>query len=166
MILQKDKLTILSEAAETEEFNTDNVFIGGVLDDISKELNFIPELDEELEYTEEMVNVLLQETTYGNRYLVELENLVKLSESTGMDIKESLSSVCEHNSISMGDTYVVIESIDNILEAAKKLAKLNDIKSKVDLTNSLKSVQDLKDKGIKLISKSSKKKVNKKKRRK
>ena len=166
MILQKDKLTILSEAAETEEFNTDNVFIGGVLDDISKELNFIPELDEELEYTEEMVNVLLQETTYGNRYLVELENLVKLSESTGMDIKESLSSVCEHNSISMGDTYVVIESIDNILEAAKKLAKLNDIKSKVDLTNSLKSVQDLKDKGIKLIAKSSKKKVNKKKRRK
>lgn len=166
MILQKDKLTILSEAAETEEFNTDNVFIGGVLDDISKELNFIPELDEELEYTEEMVNVLLQETTHGNRYLVELENLVKLSESTGMDIKESLHSVCEHNSISIGDTYVVIESIDSILESAKKLSKLNDIKSKADLTNTLKSVQDLKDKGIKLMARSSKKKVNKKKRKK
>ncbi len=164
MLLQKDKLSILREACSTEEFNTDNIFDADILDYMSKELNFLPELEEDLLYTEEMVNVLLQETSFGNRYLVEIENLVKLMESSNIDIKTALEKVCEHNEINIGDTYVVIESAETILESLKQFSRESSLKSKSDIKDTVKTIQDLKDKGIKLLTRKSKSKKKKKKK--
>lgn len=163
MLLQKDKLSILREACSTEEFNTDSIYDADILDYMSKELNYLPELEDDLVYTEEMVNVLLQESTYGNRYLVEIENLVKLMESSDIDAKTALERICEFNEINIGDTYVVIESADTILESLKLFSKESSLKAKSDIKDTVKSMQDLKDKGIKLLTRKSKPKKKKRK---
>ena len=162
ILLQKDMVQILSEACRNEEVNVDNVADADIMKFLSDELTYLDSMEDEIEYTEEMVNVIMQESTYGSRYIVEFDNLSKLMESTGMDAKEALSSVCEHNDISLGDTYILIESVESILETVKKLSK-GDLKSKADLKDTVKTIQDLKDKGIKILTKQSKTKKKKRK---
>lgn len=162
VLLQKTIVQMLSEACKTEEMNTDNVTDADMMKFLSDELTYLDSIEDDIEYTEEMVNVIMQESSYfGVRYLVELDNLTKLMESTGMDAKEALDAVCEHNNINAGDTYLLIESAESILEAVKKLSK-GDLKSKAEINSTVKTIQDLKDKGIKVLTK--KCKSNKKKK--
>lgn len=163
-VLFKNVTQILSEACQSEislpEIDDE------LQDELMSEIDELEELDCDICYTVEMVNVLEQDTKYGRRYLVEYENLLKLSEGTDLDIKEALNLVCEHNLIGIQDTYVVIESqdileesisetTDSISEACnpvsrakrrKKLAKCNEV------------IKNMKNKGIKIVKKRSKKK--------
>lgn len=163
-VLFKNVTQILSEACQSEISLSE--IDDELQDELMSEIDELEELDCDICYTVEMVNVLEQDTKYGRRYLVEYENLLKLSEGTDLDIKEALNLVCEHNLIGIQDTYVVIESqdileesisetTDSILEACnpvsrakrrKKLAKCNEV------------IKNMKNKGIKIVKKRSKKK--------
>ena len=151
-LLFKDLTQVLSESCETEidEFEA---FEG---DELLGELEDLEELDEAICYTAEMVNVIAQETSYGSRYLVEYDNLNKLMESYGVDEVSALNMVCEHNLLNIADMYVVVESIDYIREmineakCGKGPAKSKKSKK---LANCSKAIKNLKNKGIKMVTK-------------
>lgn len=155
-ILTKDITKILIESAQTEEFNTNPVLESDIENELMKEVNYLEEAQSDLIYTEEMIPVLMQESTFGNRYIVELDMLNKLMESYDIDAKEALERLCEHNEIEIADTYVMIESAEAIQESLKQFKKSSDVKSKEDLKNATKSIKDLQDKGIKLLTKKAK----------
>ena len=75
-VLFKGVTQILSEACKSD--SCFNEIDGGLQDEIMSEIDELEELDCDLSYTVEMVNVLEQETKYGRRYLVEYDNLAKL----------------------------------------------------------------------------------------
>lgn len=164
-ILSKDITRILIESVQTEEFNTNPVLESDIENELMKEINYLEESQCDMIYTEEMIPVLMQETTFGNRYVVELDMLNKLMESYDIDAREALDRLCEHNEIEFADTYVMIESAEVIEESLKQYKKSSDLKSKEDIKNATKSIKDLQDKGIKLITKKAKavkKKISKK----
>ena len=162
-VLFKNVTQILSEACKS------NVTIKEIDDELQDELmseiDELEELDCDICYTTEMVNVLEQETKFGRRYLVEYENLVKLIEGREIDIRDALELVCEHNSIGIQDTYVVIESQetlaesiseikDSILEACNPVKKA---KRRNKLAKCNEMIKNLKNKGIKVVKKKSNK---------
>lgn len=152
-ILFKDLTHFLAESCETEIDDYEE-FEG---EDILDELEDLEELDEEICYTAEMVNVICQETAYGSRYLVEYDNLFKLMESHNIDEVEALNMVCEHNLIKLADTYLVIESVDSVKEMVNEAktgkGALGKAKSSKKLANCSKAIKNLKNKGIKLVTK-------------
>lgn len=155
MLLRKDITQLLIEASQSEEFYTENTSTNNTLQTLMEEVNYLEESQEDIKYDEEMIPVIMQETTFGSRYVVEYDMLYKLMESYNIDAMEALERLCEHNEIEIGDTYVMIESADYILESLKQFKKDTSMKVKKDIQNTTKTLQDLKDKGIKLISKKS-----------
>lgn len=163
-VLSKSITQILSEACKSDICF--NQMDEELQDELMSEIDELEELDCDLSYTVEMVNVLEQETKYGRRYLVEYENLVKLTEGTELDIKEALNLVCEHNLIGIQDTYVVIESQDvleeSISETTDSISEASNPVSKANRRGKLakcgKAIKDMKNKGIKILKKKSKKK--------
>ncbi|MGL5751473.1 MAG: hypothetical protein ACRCXT_13150 [Paraclostridium sp.] len=160
MILGKDITAILTEASTIEEFS-----INTIQDNISKVFNemvdSLDEHDEDIIYTEEMIPVMVKETGYYNMYIVEYDMVNKLMESYNIDAKEAIVRLCEHNSLSTGDMYVMVESIDVLKETSSKLKRDNDVKTKKDMANAVKTIEDLKTKGVNIIAKKSKKKKKK-----
>lgn len=152
-ILFKNLTEFLAESCETE-VNEIEDFEG---DEILNELEDLEELDDEICYNAEMVNVICQETSYGSRYLVEYDNLFKLMETYNIDEVQALKMVCEHNLISIADTYLVIESVDSVKEMINeaKCAKsgLGKAKKSKKLAECSKAIKNLKNKGIKLVTK-------------
>lgn len=121
---------------------------------VSDTLDGTDELDFDIEYTEEMVNVIYQES--AGTYLIELDNLTKFMESSGLEVREAMEAVCEHNNIKMGDTCLVIESDESFreyLEEAKKSKKKKQI-----LKNTDNLFKGLTNKGIRVAKKKSRKK--------
>lgn len=151
-LLFKNLTQVLSESCETEIDEFEDFEDEEILD----ELEELEELEEAICYTAEMVNVIAQETSYGSRYLVEYDNLNKLMESYGVDEVEALNMVCEHNLLNMADIYVVIESVDYVKEmlneakCGKGPAKSKKSKK---LANCSKAIKNLKNKGIKMVTK-------------
>lgn len=162
ILLSKDVTQLLIEASQTEDFFTENTSFDSTLQTLEEEVNYLEEATGDIKYTEDMIPVIMQESTYGPMYLVEYDMLTKLMESTGLEADAALEKICEHNEITSGDTYVLIESAGYILEELKQFKKDASIKAKQDIQNATKTLQDLKDKGIKLVTKKS----NKKKKRK
>lgn len=163
-VLFKSVTDLLSEAAECEETHSIDFEDIGVEEDIFDILDDVEEMNDELSYNEEMVHVICQESSEGySKYLVEFDMLSKYMQSTGLPVKEALIKICEHNCISLGDTYLVIESVEDIRESvqeakatikgAKGICK-DKAKKKLDETG--KTIKDLKDKGVKLLKKKSK----------
>lgn len=152
-ILFKGLTEFLAESCETEIDEFENLEDQGILDEIED----LEELDEEICYTAEMVNVICQESTYGRRYLVEYDNLFKLMETYNIDELKALNMVCEHNLISLADTYLVIESVDSIKEMLNEAkcnkGPLGKAKNSKKLANCSKAIKNLKNKGIKLVTK-------------
>lgn len=162
-VLFKNVTEILSEACKNEVSDLYDEFDK---DEVLNELEEIEELEDDIVYTPEMVVVVGEETSYGTRYLVEYDNLYKLMESYNLDVKEALEKVCEHNLISLSDTYLVIESQEVLEESLSELAdsiheakcptkKAKRCKSLKNSKNFLKSVYN---KGIKVVKKKSKRK--------
>lgn len=162
ILLSKDVTQLLIEASQTEDFLTENTSLNSTIQTLEEEVNYLEEATGDIKYTEDMIPVIMQESTYGPMYLVEYDMLTKLMESTGLEADKALDKICEHNEISTGDTYVLIESAEYILEELKQFKKEASLKAKKDIQNASKTLQDLKDKGIKLVTKKSNKKKRKK----
>lgn len=162
-VLFKNVTQILSEACKNEVTDLYDEFDE---EDILADISELEELEDDIIYTPEMVVIVAEETSYGTRYLVEYDNLYKLMESYDLDVKEALDKVCEHNMISLSDTYLVIESQDILEESLSELAdsiheaKCPSKKAKrcKSLKNSKNFLKDVYNKGIKVVKKKSKKK--------
>lgn len=165
-ILIKNKLDILTEAASTEDFA-----VNSTKDDMNaSDLEFALEdgvatLAYDLTYPVQSIPVIEQESAYdhGKIYVVEYDMLDKLMESYDVDEVEAMHMLCEANQIDYDDLYLAIESTEYFLE---KMEEIGGSQLKGRKTNNLvKSISDLKDKGIKMTKKPSGKKKKKKGKR-
>lgn len=164
MSLYKNSFQILKEASGAEDLDSDLD-----LDDV--EVGFedtfgdIEELDDdELNYTEETVNVFAQETSEGTRFLVEADLLAKFMMAQNItDISEAMTRVAEHNELDVQAMAVVIESDDYMMELIEEARKMKKAGGKTkdkakELQSTIDVVKMVKTKGIKVVKKKSRKK--------
>lgn len=162
-VLFKNVTELLSEACKSETYVKE--MDDELQDELMSEIDELEELDCDICYTTEMVNVLEHETKYGRRYLIEYSDIVKLIEGRDIDIREAMELVCEHNMIGMQDTYILIESqdiledsisetVDSLLEACDPVCKA---KRRNKLAKCNQAIKNMKNKGIKIIKKKSNK---------
>lgn len=174
-VLGRGFLDILAEACATEDATQDTIDVVGnhenedeidddccddeEIEDAEDGYEEVEDDDEDdIHYTVEMVNVIARQKEGYNRYIVEAENLAKFMESNDIDDPyKALEAVCEANEISMGDTYVLMESVENFKRAIlenKTLAAKDPVMSKAaknKLGNYVRSFAKFKNSGVKLL---------------
>ena len=162
-LTKKNILDILSESAEIDAVMMDDFYDDDELDDCMKEGNLddifdeFQDFDESVSYTEEMVNVI----QFGSdEYLIEHDNLLKYMESNSCSITEAMDRICGSNNISINNTFLLMESKDDFIQAlseAKSALKSKDksIKEKAakKIKATSKQLKELKNKGIKVLKK-------------
>lgn len=164
-ILLRSKLDLMTEAASMENFATHNSMDNMTEADVNFCLEAVETFDDDLDYPVEAIPVIVSES-YGNqRYIVEYDMLYKLMETYDVDEVEAMNMLCEVNNINMDDLYLMIESQEYFEEkmqeaGSKGGSNLKSTKSQ----NLIKSVNDLKAKGIKVVKKGNKKGKKKKRR--
>ena len=126
--------------------NTDDCFADNPELQFNTIINGLEIMDGEFDYIPQMVPVKLIESYNGNKYAMELDNIVKLMESMNCDIDVAMKAVCKENGISFDNAILVIESKQSI---AKNAAKTTT-KGKKKIMNSIKNI---KKKGIKIACK-------------
>lgn len=161
--LRKTISTILSEAA-CQSSDYDEILDDDIDCDADECYDDIEDLDEDIEYTEEMVHVMEQSRKDGtSRYIIEYDMLAKLCNSENISLEEAFNRVCEHNSINTRDAYLLLEdsctfkdSIDEAKAACK--SSNSDIKNKAKkkINNAKKQIKNLKGK-VNLLKKKDKK---------
>lgn len=163
-ILKKNILSVLVESSRTDDCFTNSVYSDA---DMSEFISIVGDMDEiedeEVYFSEDMVPVIQHE--HGS-YIVEFDMLHKLMSFNEMSASEAFYAVCESNGLSKGDVYVCLEEAEYLKEAAKKLGGSEaPLKAKGKMHNALKTVKDLKDKGIHMVTKKKKKPGMKSKRK-
>lgn len=171
MILGQNPFKILTEAMKSEtceidctDDQLDDSLVQGDFDDIYDDTE---ELEDDIDYSEDMVNVIQQETASGSRYLVEMDNLAKYMQSSNItDVLEAITKIAECNSLDATAMCVVIESSESarqMLEEAKKFKKSDPTKSLVQgIKDSFDVIKLMKTKGIKVVKKKARGKKGKK----
>jgi hypothetical protein len=166
----KNMSELISEAAEVDDFNTDDITDDEALeaiDDLCDDFDDMEEVDpDDVEYTEEMVCIIGQKGLHGTRYLMEHDSLAKYMATRDLSIKEAMEAVCEANNIGMADTYLLIESKEEMVEsieeakAALKGARKSSTKAslKLKFKNTANAFETLSNAGVKIIARKSKKK--------
>jgi hypothetical protein len=167
MSFKQEPFKLITEACKGESFEVDSVEDDEIECDFEDAYGDVEELEDDIEYTEEMVNVFQQPTKTGFRYLVEFDTLSKYMISANIqDVATAINNIAECNSLSKDDMVVVIESDDytqEYLEEAKKLKKVDPKKKKMkEAGTTAQILKMMKSNGIKLAKKKSKGKKKKK----
>lgn len=158
----KDPYSVLAEACRSECGECDDVYDNDIESELESEYDDTEELEDDLQYTEEMVTVIEQSTNTGVRYLVEMDILGKFMESSNItDVQEALDRIARINAIDESAMYIVIESqqyAEELLKEAKAIKKKTGSKEDMKkVSKSAKLLKELKEKGIKVLKKKSKK---------
>lgn len=161
MSLYNSTTDILKECARVESANIIRESVGtGKIEDMYSSLLNLEEIDEgALDYTEEMVGI----HQYNNgKYLLEFDDLSKYMLSNKVTAKDAVTKICEHYDINEADTYVVIESMDNIMnqlaeakictESGNSLAKSY---GKDKMESAIAEFYQMQQSGVKLMTKPS-----------
>ena len=159
----KDPYDILTEACKSECGECDDLIEDEVEQELEDEYEEVEELEDDIEYNEDMVPVIQQDIEEGSRYLVEMDVLAKyMISSKEEDPAEALKRIAEANSLEPSSMCIVIESDDyarELIEEAKTTKKKTGSKFKLNkIASSSKLLKHIKNKGIKVLKKKSKKK--------
>ena len=177
-MIYNDVLRILAESSELENnaFNEEDIdpidrdddeiiFVDpDTDDDEDDEDDDIPEVEDDIIYTEESVAIAMNENAIGaKQYVVELDNLVKYCHSQSKSVAEGVEALAEHYGLDTADMYVLIESkckvkeeMDCTKEACKSKKPEVRKKAKEKLKAAKKGLKDLKDSKVKLLRKKDK----------
>mgnify|MGYP006959320958 CR=1 FL=1 len=168
-ILMKNKLDIMTEASLSENYDTNVNMENKSEIDVIATLETIDTFNEEFAYPAESIPVMVNEDSYGDRlYFVEYDMLSKFMEYADIDLEiDAMEDIAEANGIDMSKFYLMIESADYFVNEMREAQSKGGTMLKGTLSNNLiKSVDDLKDQGIKLVKKGSNKKKSKNKKKK
>ena len=157
-----NKYGIIHEASRAEGFEVADVSLNMEVAEIERILESIDELDNDINYTAEMVNIV-RESVEGESYCtVNFDDVQRYMESAGIeDITEALNNIAEANDeygVTLESMCVVIESEDTILYAlneAKKARKVTPGKMK-RIKNTADVLAMMVTKGIKVAKRKSK----------
>ena len=148
-IIFKDLTQLLAESSLIDIVD-DDIEIKELLD----ELEDIDELDySDMGSTEEMIPIFTESTEYGTRYMIECSYLYGYAKSNNVDEITALEHICEFHNISLNSTYVIVESLDDMINSVNE-AKSS--KNKKMLNKASKAIKKFKDKGINLLRKKNK----------
>ena len=158
---------IIVEAARAESFEVDDINLNMEIAEVERVIESIEELDTDINYTVEMVNVIGDTDSEGKPvYMVELENVQKYMESCDIeDYAIAIENIAEANELESSSMCIVIESEDTIMLAlneAKKAKKVTPGKMK-RIKNTADILKLIQTKGIKVAKRKSK--SSRKKRR-
>lgn len=144
---------LLTEACKGEICELDNPLEDSIASELKSVFDNIETVPVELQYTEEMVNVIED----NGRYFVEMDSLAKYMLSQNVtDIREAMDNVTQINNINMDDTYLLVENetyFSSLLEGCAK-----DKKKQKKLSNVTKLLKNIKNKGVKVVKKKKKSK--------
>jgi len=147
-VLLGSPLELMAEAAKAETFEVDNVLTNAISGELKSAFAGIECCPIEINYTQEMVNVVED----NDVYYVEMSDVSKYMVSQQVKtVKEALSNIAECNDIDASKMTVVVESEDYFfafLEAAKK-----DKKKEKELKGVAKLLGKLKKEKIKVVKK-------------
>ena len=153
----KDPYEILIEACKSECGECNDLIEDEVRQEIEDEYVEIEELEDDIEYNEDMVPVIQQEVEEGFRYLVEMDNLAKFMDSVEEeDPEEALKRIADANELEEATMCIVVESDQYIQQLISEAKTANKAGSKVKLgklSASAKLLKNLKNKGIKVLKK-------------
>lgn len=153
----KNPIEILVEACESESFKAEDLNFKEVEADFTGVFDQdLEELDIELDYAIEMVNVIENTTEEGSTYFVEMDILAKYMKSANIeDVSEAINNIAEHNSIDADRMAIVIESdyAYELLEEAKKDSKSGSKDKTEKLKKATDFLKDAKNKGVKVVKK-------------
>lgn len=151
----KNAFSIITEAVKAETSVVNNCAEKLAEIDLIETMDDLEEMDEEdqISYEEAMINLFESRGTY----FVEADDLVRLMKDNHYrSLSEAAFNVANHYHIDSSDMAVVIESNDDVVDFIKEESK--DKKKKAAKANGLvDAIKDLKDNGIKVFKKPSKK---------
>lgn len=163
-ILMRSKIDLMTESAMMENFATHNIEEGATDADLQFCMECVETFDMDMDYPAEAIPIIVKESKYGNKYVVEYDMLHKLMETYDVDEVDAMNMLCEVNGIDHDDLYLMIESYEYFAEKMQEAGSKGGSNLKASKSaNLMKSVQDLKDKGIQLVKKGPKKAKKKKK---
>jgi len=152
-MLNDKTLNIMQECAGIDMSNYNHISEQNIDSDIEKFFSECTEMPEEFMYRVEDIPVQERVTSIGTENYVDFNDIYNLSECCDCTIKEALDKVCQlEENISAGmnlsNTYLVFDEKASILKSLKKKGK--DEKEKIK-----KTIDDIKEKGIKVATKNS-----------
>lgn len=158
--MKYNRYGLMFQAANAESFVHEDADLNLDVSNIQRVLENLDELDNDINYTAEMVNVIGDVQDSGEMiFMVEMENLQKYMESAEIeDVSEALWNIAECNNINVTNMCVVIESEDTIMHAlneAKKARKVVPGKMK-QIKNTADILDMMVTKGIKVAKRKSK----------
>lgn len=157
-----DTCTLITENGECEDCYVDSIYDQSLLDTFVDTFACLNTMTENCcTYEPQVVPVFESD----GEFFVELDNLAKVAEYNNVDICEAFEMVAEVNDLDIDSMNIVIESDEYIgmLIAEAKASKGSKLeKSKMNgLQKTADAIEDLKEKGAKIVKKNSKGKKKK-----
>ena len=143
-----------------EHTDTENILTAVGESELREVLENVDTIEDEIYYPVQSIPVLVKESKVDGEpsFMVEYDMLYKLMESEGIDELQAMKMVAECNGISMDRFYLMIESEDFFINEMKEAGSKGGANLKAKTTeNIIKSIDDLKSKGIKLTKKGKRK---------
>lgn len=156
----KNKIDMMIESAGLNNTDTENILTAVGESELREVLENVDTIEDEIYYPVQSIPVLVKESKVDGEpsFMVEYDMLYKLMESEGIDELQAMKMVAECNGISMDRFYLMIESEDFFINEMKEAGSKGGANLKAKTTeNIIKSIDDLKSKGIKLTKKGKRK---------
>lgn len=140
----------------------DDLEIADVEEKLNNEYEELEEIEDDIDYTEEMVHLFSKTGKDGStNYLVESDMLVKYMTSKNItSIKEAFEKIAEANNINVNTMVLLVESnefVSNIITEAKESKGSKRCKKTLnDASSTAKFLKTVKTEGIKVAKKKSK----------
>lgn len=161
--IYKEPYAILCESAkcECDEEDLEDLELDDAEDELTGEMDPVDVVDDDIIYSEEMIPVI----RIGENYVVEFDMLAKYIDShPNVEISEALDLIATHesNMLTPGSIGILVESddyADQLIQEAKAAKRTASSKKKIKKVKDTASfLKNIKNKGIKVFKKKSKKK--------
>lgn len=160
--IYKDPYKILCESSkcECDEEDLEDLALDDAEEELTGEMDPVDAVDDDIVYGEAMIPVI----RIGDDYVVESDMLAKYIDShPDVEISEALNRIATHesNMLTAGSIGILIESddyTDHLIQEAKAAKRTNSSKKKIKkIKDTASFLKDIKNKGIKVFKKKSKK---------
>ena len=148
-IFNKSTISILSEYCEgvIEEQTQEEDYQTCL--ELKDYLDNIPTINFSINYNPTNVPVLAEECVGGYEYFIDINDISRLQESTGMDIEEAYIAIGEAKGLDLSNTYIMIDPMDDLVSSLDEASA--GIRKKI-----VNKFKKLKNVGVKLVCKKKK----------
>ena len=170
-MFKKSIIDVMVESANAEEFAINDLFDDETEKEFNDAIDSIGELQESLMFTADMVPVIKHE----NNFYIDLGDVYRIMECSDeeceddeFDVVSAVISANDNEGMTLENTFIIVESKEHMMKivsearvAIKSKSGINKKTGKAKLTAAADVFKNMKNKGLKLIKKKTKKKKKK-----